>query len=275
MGDKENIAYEGSVSSLNMEQEQEQNIDTANNKKYGRTFWKNCENSDVIDSNIPEEDPNQNLGTNLINPENKLPEVRQWSSLFIKLKSDKLTYSNFAPRDKIHTKNDNALIFNIQSLENISINDIEFRLQVIMQTQVQNQTKIMESVTYRARIENSEISEGASNEEISDNRLDENIHGEENLLYTPESEKEKVVNAENAESRKEIEAEKVAQEYKKGDKIEIVVDTHVASKLITDEDRFVQVINKKNKKKNSSTMMDKRLSLYDKDRIIKKSRASL
>lgn len=32
--------------------------------------------------------------------------------------------------------------------------------------------------------EDSEISEGASNEEISDNRLDENIHGEENRLYT-------------------------------------------------------------------------------------------
>ncbi|CAG8536350.1 14527_t:CDS:1, partial [Gigaspora margarita] len=31
-GDKENIAHESSVSLLNMEQEQEQNIDTANNK---------------------------------------------------------------------------------------------------------------------------------------------------------------------------------------------------------------------------------------------------
>ncbi|CAG8833322.1 38100_t:CDS:1, partial [Gigaspora margarita] len=119
-----------------------------------------------------------------------------------------------------------------------------------MQTQVQNQTKIMESVTYSANnpyiteatqngnIEDnakeqelicdkdSEISEGASNEKISDNRLDKNIHGEENPLYTPESEKEEVVNAENAESRKEIEAEKVVQEYKKGDKMEIVVNTH-------------------------------------------------
>ncbi|CAG8832402.1 31461_t:CDS:2, partial [Gigaspora margarita] len=95
----------------------------------------------------------------------------------------------------------------------------------------------------------------ASNEEISYNRLDENIHGKKNPLYTPKSEKEEVV---NEESRKEIEAEKVAQEYKKGDKMEIVVDTHAASKLMTDEDGFVQVINKKNKKKNSNATIDKR-----------------
>lgn len=56
--------------------------------------------------------------------------------------------------------------------------------------------------------------------------------------------------------------------------MEIVVDTYVASKQITDKDEFVQVINKKNKKKNSNATIDKRLTPYDKDRIIKKSRAS-
>lgn len=157
-GDKENIVHESSVSLLNMEQEQEQNVDTANNKSVdwsedvdlelsvgedptdtgsssfdetenssgnmAELSGKTAENPDVMDSIMQEEDPNQNLGTNLINSENKPSEVRQWSSLFTKLKSGKATYSSFAPRDKIHTKNDNALIFNIQSLENISINDI-------------------------------------------------------------------------------------------------------------------------------------------------------
>ncbi|CAG8828521.1 15429_t:CDS:2, partial [Gigaspora margarita] len=150
----------------------------------------------------------------------------------------------------------------------------ERRLQVIMQTQVQNQTKIMESVTYSAN--NPYITEATQNGNIEDNAKEQELicDEEENLLYIPESEKEEVVNEEKAKFRKEIEAEKVAQEYKKGDKMEIVVDTHVVSKPITDKDGFVQVINKKNKKKNSNAMMDKRLSPYNKDRIVKKSRAS-
>ncbi|CAG8797560.1 11757_t:CDS:1, partial [Gigaspora rosea] len=36
----------------------------------------------------------------------------------------KATFSTYAPRKRIHTKNENALIFEVHSLENISTTDI-------------------------------------------------------------------------------------------------------------------------------------------------------
>ncbi|CAG8828520.1 15428_t:CDS:2 [Gigaspora margarita] len=94
-----------------MEQEQEQNVDIANNKSvdwsedvdlelsvgkdprdtgsssFDKTenssgnivelFEKTVKNPDIMDSIIQEEDLNQNLGTNLINSENKPLEVHQ------------------------------------------------------------------------------------------------------------------------------------------------------------------------------------------------------
>ncbi|RIB03171.1 hypothetical protein C2G38_2049487 [Gigaspora rosea] len=49
---------------------------------------------------------------------------RQWSNLFSKLERSKATFSTYAPRKRIHTKNENALIFEVHSLENISTTDM-------------------------------------------------------------------------------------------------------------------------------------------------------
>ncbi|RIB24686.1 hypothetical protein C2G38_2167953 [Gigaspora rosea] len=49
---------------------------------------------------------------------------RQWSNLFSKLEKGKATFSIYALRKRIHTKNENALIFEVHSLENISTTDI-------------------------------------------------------------------------------------------------------------------------------------------------------
>ena len=48
----------------------------------------------------------------------------QWSNLFPKLKGGKAVFSKASPRQRIHTKNENALILDIRSLINISTNDI-------------------------------------------------------------------------------------------------------------------------------------------------------
>ncbi|CAG8833515.1 36437_t:CDS:2, partial [Gigaspora margarita] len=131
--DKENIAYKSSVSLLNMEQEQEQNVDTANNKSVD---W-----SEDVDLELSVgEDPTDMGSSSFDEMENSLGNMAELSGKtaknpdimdFIMQEKDlnqnlggKATYSSFAPRDKIYTKNDNTLIFNIQSLENISINNI-------------------------------------------------------------------------------------------------------------------------------------------------------
>ncbi|CAG8776411.1 30358_t:CDS:2, partial [Gigaspora margarita] len=55
---------------------------------------------------------------------NPYQKKKTWSSLFTKLTKGKATYSSFSPRSNINTKNNNALIFDIQKLSNISTNDI-------------------------------------------------------------------------------------------------------------------------------------------------------
>ena len=50
--------------------------------------------------------------------------TRQWSDLFAKLERGKATYSTYSPRKRLHTKNENALIFEIHNLENISTAEI-------------------------------------------------------------------------------------------------------------------------------------------------------
>ncbi|CAG8780256.1 3799_t:CDS:2, partial [Gigaspora margarita] len=55
---------------------------------------------------------------------NPYQKNKTWSSLFTKLTKGKATYSSFSLRSNINTKNNNALIFDIQKLSNISTNDI-------------------------------------------------------------------------------------------------------------------------------------------------------
>ncbi|CAG8490778.1 16584_t:CDS:2 [Gigaspora margarita] len=57
---------------------------------------------------------------------NKVPtkESKSWSGLFTKLTKGRATYSTFSPRINISMKNNNALMFDIQKLNNISTNDI-------------------------------------------------------------------------------------------------------------------------------------------------------
>ncbi|CAG8685242.1 21601_t:CDS:2 [Dentiscutata erythropus] len=50
--------------------------------------------------------------------------IKQWSEIFPKLKEGKATFVNSGPRHKLYSKNENALIFDIQALENITINKI-------------------------------------------------------------------------------------------------------------------------------------------------------
>ncbi|CAG8484683.1 3331_t:CDS:2, partial [Scutellospora calospora] len=48
----------------------------------------------------------------------------QWSNLFSELKGSKAIYNNFSLRFKLHSKNENALIIDIQVLNNIPSNEI-------------------------------------------------------------------------------------------------------------------------------------------------------
>ncbi|CAG8458031.1 10370_t:CDS:1, partial [Racocetra fulgida] len=59
-------------------------------------------------------------------PKNKThsQETKSWSGLFTKLTRGRATYSTFSPRANISTKNRNALLFDIQRLNQISTNDI-------------------------------------------------------------------------------------------------------------------------------------------------------
>ncbi|RIB17769.1 hypothetical protein C2G38_2037450 [Gigaspora rosea] len=58
------------------------------------------------------------------NEANGQVKSRQWSNLFSKLERGKATFSTYAPRKRIYTKNENALIFEVHSLENIFTTDI-------------------------------------------------------------------------------------------------------------------------------------------------------
>src|SRR5947208_6135810 len=58
------------------------------------------------------------------NSEANTSKPKQWSDLFTKLRGGKATFVKSSPRFRIHSKNENALIFNIQSLSNIATNDI-------------------------------------------------------------------------------------------------------------------------------------------------------
>ncbi|CAG8786919.1 2861_t:CDS:1, partial [Racocetra fulgida] len=60
------------------------------------------------------------------------PEPKQCSKLFAKLERGKATYSTYAPRKRIHTKNDFALIFETHNLENISTAELVETLAIKM-----------------------------------------------------------------------------------------------------------------------------------------------
>jgi Zinc knuckle len=49
---------------------------------------------------------------------------KKWSSFFTQLRRGQATFSNYTPRVEITTKNNNALIFDIRSLNDIQMNDI-------------------------------------------------------------------------------------------------------------------------------------------------------
>ncbi|CAG8710129.1 24714_t:CDS:2, partial [Dentiscutata erythropus] len=52
------------------------------------------------------------------------PFAKPWSSLFTKLTKGRATYSTFSSQANINTKNNNALMFDIQCLKDVSINEI-------------------------------------------------------------------------------------------------------------------------------------------------------
>jgi hypothetical protein len=75
--------------------------------------------------NQTKEQNNLSLEENLDASSSRSSEAppRMWSSLFPKLKRGQSTYSSFSPRNTIRSKNENALIIDIQSLKS-SFNEI-------------------------------------------------------------------------------------------------------------------------------------------------------
>ncbi|CAG8547876.1 14894_t:CDS:2, partial [Cetraspora pellucida] len=51
-------------------------------------------------------------------------QTKKWSELFSKFKEEKATFTNSIPKPKIYSKNDNALMLDIQNFSNIASNDI-------------------------------------------------------------------------------------------------------------------------------------------------------
>ena len=49
---------------------------------------------------------------------------RKWTSFFMQLRWGQATFSKYTPRMEITTKNNNALIFDIHSMNDIQMNDI-------------------------------------------------------------------------------------------------------------------------------------------------------
>jgi hypothetical protein len=77
---------------------------------------------------IDDTDTNEKL---IQNSANEIPitskeekKTRQWSDLFPKLRGGRAIFTSSTPRQKIHSKNDNALVIDIQKLDNIPTNDI-------------------------------------------------------------------------------------------------------------------------------------------------------
>ncbi|CAG8719308.1 12003_t:CDS:2, partial [Racocetra fulgida] len=50
--------------------------------------------------------------------------LKKWTSLFTQLRQRQATFSKYTPRVEITTKNNNALIFDIRSMDDIQINNI-------------------------------------------------------------------------------------------------------------------------------------------------------
>ena len=70
---------------------------------------------------------NRGTVTNIVRNEGKVTsskEANNWTGLFTKLTRGRATYSTFSPRVNITTKNNNALMFDIQKLKEISMNEI-------------------------------------------------------------------------------------------------------------------------------------------------------
>ncbi|RIB24691.1 hypothetical protein C2G38_2031693 [Gigaspora rosea] len=95
-------------------------------------IWRACcsnkENEELFQTVVKDSDNNSEHVDEHVNVQssktNGQVKSRQWSNLFSKLERGKATFLTYAPRKRIHTKNENALIFEVHSLENISTTDI-------------------------------------------------------------------------------------------------------------------------------------------------------
>jgi hypothetical protein len=112
-------------------QEDSPQTDTYSQKDNNKKYNKQTHVSEHIMENSRAKDNQDNLDLSLFSKENpyaqtsqdKTAQPKQWSSLFTKLKRGKSTYTAFSPRDQIKSKNDNALIVEVQHLQS-SFNEI-------------------------------------------------------------------------------------------------------------------------------------------------------
>ncbi|CAG8538938.1 28443_t:CDS:2 [Dentiscutata erythropus] len=102
------------------------------------------------------------------NSKENLQKPKLWSSLFSKLSRGKATYSIFSPQTNIRTKNNNDLIFDIQAIKNVSINEILTILHSKIGSEVIKQrTQQKESDNAYTAPDNTEAEEKSCMDEIS------------------------------------------------------------------------------------------------------------
>ncbi|CAG8639234.1 13482_t:CDS:2, partial [Cetraspora pellucida] len=138
---------------------------------------------------------------------------------------------------------------------------------------INSEKKLSESQS--AREEYEENFEQMTNEMISDNQLDGKEQETHNVIHNLEREEEKLTDASTTESIEKSEAEEVEQGPKKGDEMETMMEMNVTSNQVADENGFIQVTGKKNRKKTSIPIINKRPSPYRKDKEVKRDKVSL
>ncbi|CAG8464963.1 1174_t:CDS:1 [Cetraspora pellucida] len=119
---------------------------------------------------------------------------------------------------------------------------------------------------------NKENSKQMTNKMISDNQLNGKEQETHNVIHNLKSKEERLIDAQTTKLIKESRVEEIEQEPKIGDEMETIVKMNVTLNQVADEDGFIQVTGKKNRKKTSIPIINKRPSSYKKDKEVKRNK---
>ncbi|CAG8599458.1 3528_t:CDS:2 [Dentiscutata erythropus] len=270
-GENINIIQESPITRINTEQGQELIVATSNNKSIDWSEDVDLEFSvgeDPTDTSSSNSDETENSSGNEKELSGKIMESSDIMN--IDMQNDNLNQdlggtTPISEKKVIRTQKYKETTESITYSENNP-----YLSEGIQDSSIESSTDNREL----ASEENERNSEQVTNKTVVNDRPNKQVQDTLNLPHTSEGEEGKIVDVLNNELVETSGSEDVGQVHKEDVDMELIAEMMINSKQAVNEEGFIQVTSKRNRKKTSTLVADKRISPYGKNKDAKKGRAS-